>query len=189
MQACTLLARQGSVNRSAVRECPGKKAAANFKHGNSGIWMCQLVPAPNIGHAALITDYDDLRAAFDRLTIIAASSARAPSSRLREDDLADTAAVAYSIADTCDHTRHLGVCATSITRSCGNNTLKSAIHSRPAPANPASDASRTTICSLKNAVRNSRYPAPPNHVTNASTVNALMDEMPLWAPWPCVWPR
>ena len=54
--------------------------------------MSQFVPSAHVGHAAFITDHDNLRSAFDGTTVVAARCAGTASAGLREDEIRITRA-------------------------------------------------------------------------------------------------
>ena len=81
------------------------------KSGAHGRPVAELIPAPHIRNAALVADHNNLRAALDRLSIIAASRRSPPRSGLREDNLADAVAVADRHSLTCASTPVISVSA------------------------------------------------------------------------------
>lgn len=68
-----------------------------------------VVPAADVGDAALVADDEDFGAALDGGAVFAAGGGGAAGSCLREDDFAYAAVVADAVADVGDDAGHLGL--------------------------------------------------------------------------------
>ena len=66
-----------------------------------------IVPAPNVGYAALVANDDDFSSTFDGQSVFTASRSGAACAGLGEDNLADSVTVANCVANVSQHTGHL----------------------------------------------------------------------------------
>ena len=88
-------------------------------------------------------------------------------------------ATANSVAHAGDHAGHLRI--RNIHHALVRQQHLEQRHPQQAGSGKAAERSQQHTPSVAEEDRCaiSRYPAPPNHVTNASTVNAFTDEIPL----------